>query len=156
MGAVTDELKVPRYLYPLDTRSKYISLGPEGQHLNSDRLFDSGVLHYYDYAHLYNTSTKIVARTTSENRMLQSAEYFLAGFFGLTWTNNASIEVIIEEDGYNNSLAGYDQCNNSNLAVSEGGTNASDIWEKTYLANATARFNAMSSGYTWNTSDAYK
>ena len=88
--------------------------------------------------------------------MLKSAEYFMAGFFGLQWTNNATIEVIVEGDGFNNSLAGYDNCNNSNLAVAAGGTNASEIWEKSYLKHATARFNAMSSGYTWNTSDVYK
>lgn len=88
--------------------------------------------------------------------MLKSAEYFMAGFFGLEWTNNATLEVIIEGDGFNNSLAGYDNCNNSNLAVAEAGVNTSRIWEGIYLKNATARFNAMSSGFTWNTSSVYK
>lgn len=119
-------------------------------------LFDSGVLHYYDYGHLYNTSTKIIARTTTQDRMLKSAEYFMAGFFGLEWTNNATLEVIIEQEGFNNSLAGYFNCNNSNLPVSAGGTNASRIWEATYLKNATARFNAVSTGYKWNASSVYK
>ncbi|KAL8792347.1 MAG: hypothetical protein Q9195_005050 [Heterodermia aff. obscurata] len=118
-------------------------------------LFDSGVLHYYDYGHLYNTSTKIIARTTTQDRMLKSAEYFMAGFFGLEWTNNATLEVIIEQPNFNNSLAGYFQCNNSNLPVATGGTNASIIWEKDYLQNATARFNAITSGINWNTSTVY-
>ena len=39
----------------------YEILVPVGQ----QELFDSGVLHYYDYGHLYNTSTKIIARTTT-------------------------------------------------------------------------------------------
>ncbi len=120
------------------------------------RLFDSGVLHYYQYAHLYNTSTKIIARTTTQDRMLKSGEYFLAGFFGLEWTNNATLEVIIEGDGFNNSLAGYDNCNSSNTAVAAGGTNASIIWENKYLANATARFQALSGNFKWNISDTYK
>jgi len=124
--------------------------------LIANRLFDSGVLHYYDYGHLYNTSTKIIARTTSQDRMLKSAEYFMAGFFGLEWTNNATLEVIIEGDGFNSSLAGYDNCKNSNLAVAEAGVNASRIWEGIYLKNATGRFNAMSSGFVWNTSNVYK
>jgi hypothetical protein len=47
-------------------------------------LFDSGVRFYYDYAQLYNTSTKVIARTTTQNGMLKSAEYFMAGFFGLS------------------------------------------------------------------------
>jgi len=89
--------------------------------------------------------------------MLKSAEYFLAGFFGLEWTNNATLEPIIEGNGqlWNNSLAGYDNCNNSNLAVSSGGTNASIQWENVYLQNATARFNALSPNFKWNVSDVY-
>ncbi|KAL8724074.1 MAG: hypothetical protein Q9181_006998, partial [Wetmoreana brouardii] len=118
-------------------------------------LFDSGVLHYYDYGHLYNTSTKIIARTTTQDRMLKSAEYFMAGFFGLEWTNNATLEIIIEEEGFNNSLAGYFQCNNSNLVVSEGGTNASMVWENIYLQNATKRLQALSPDFKFNVSDVY-
>ena len=119
-------------------------------------LFDSGVLHYYNYGHLYNTSTKIIARTTTQDRMLKSAEYFMAGFFGLSWTNNATLELIIEQPGYNNSLAGYFQCNNSNSAVNAAGTNASVVWEKIYLQNATARLNALSPGFNWTIADTYK
>lgn len=33
-------------------------------------LFDSGVLHYYQYAQLYNPNSKIIARTTTQDRML--------------------------------------------------------------------------------------
>lgn len=87
-------------------------------------LFDSGVTHYYSYGHLYpNNGSKIIARTTTQHRMVESAEYFLAGFFGLGWTNNATLELIIEQQNFNNSLAGYYQCNNSNAAVSQGGKN---------------------------------
>ena len=118
-------------------------------------LFDSGVLHYYDYGRLYNTSTKIIARTTTQDRMLKSAEYFMAGFFGLDWTRNATLEPIIEGNNFNNSLAGYDNCNNSNLAVSSGGTNASTQWQNVYLQNATKRFQSMSGDFTWNVSDVY-
>jgi hypothetical protein len=50
------------------------------------------------YGPLYNPNSKIIVRTTTQDRMLKSAEYFLAGFFGLEWTNNATIEVIIEQD----------------------------------------------------------
>ena len=118
-------------------------------------LFDSGVQFYYGYGALYDTSTKIIARTTSEDRMLKSAEYWMAGFFGLSWTNNASLEVIIEQPFFNNSLAGYFQCNNSNTYVSTGGNNASRIWENKYLANATERLKALSGGYNWTVADTY-
>lgn len=127
--------------------------------IGQQELFDSGVLHYYDYGHLYNTSTKIIARTTTQDRIVKSAEYFMAGFFGLSWTNNATLEVIIEGNFINPdnvTLAGYDNCNNSNTAVNEGGANATAIWTATYLKNATARLNALSGKFfNWTTADAY-
>lgn len=47
------------------------------------------------YGHLYpNNGTKITARTTTQDRMLKSAEYFMAGFFGLQWTQNASLVLV--------------------------------------------------------------
>jgi len=108
------------------------------------RLFDSGSLHQYLYGHLYNNNgSKIIARTTSQDRMLQSAEYFMAGFFGLQWQNNATLEVIIEQNLFNNSLAGYFQCNNSNGPQSAGGSNASTTWQNIYLAAAQPRINAL-------------
>lgn len=108
------------------------------------RLFDSGSLHQYQYGHLYpNNGTKIIARTTTQDRMIQSAEYFLAGFFGLHWPDNATLEVIIEGNGFNNSLAGYDNCRNSNHYRSHGGFNLTNQWAGTYLADATKRIQAM-------------
>lgn len=126
-------------------------LVPKGR----QELFDSGVLFYYNYAQLYNTSTKIIARTTTQDRMLKSAEYFMAGFFGLEWTNNATLETIIEGQGFNNSLAGYSKCNNSNNHLSTAGINASIIWEKKYLSAATHRFGALVTGYSWTRADTY-
>jgi hypothetical protein len=118
-------------------------------------MFDSGVLHYYQYGQLYNTSTKIVARTTTQDRMLKSAEYFMAGFFGLEWTNNATLEVIIEQNGFNDTLAGYYQCPGSNNPPATTGNNATLAWEAIYLANATARFAALIPGYNWTLADTY-
>jgi len=117
-------------------------------------LFNHGIDQYYAYGRLYNTSTKIIARTTTQDRMVQSAEYFMTGFFGSTWTNNATLELIIDQIFYNNSLSGYNQCNDSNTYVSEGGDNASAIWEAIYLKNAQARFNALGN-YNWSISDVY-
>jgi len=118
-------------------------------------LFDSGILHYYQYAQLYNPNSKIIARTTTQDRMLKSAEYFMAGFFGLEWTKNATIEVIIEENGYNNSLAGYDNCNNSNNFRNAGGTIASTKWVAIYLQDATTRLQSMIHGINWTIADTY-
>lgn len=101
-------------------------LVPKGR----QELFDSGILHSYMYSSLYNPHSKIIVRTTTQDRMLKSAEYFMAGFFGLEWTNNATIEVIIEADGFNNSLAGSKACPNSKK---ERGSNATYEWVDVYL-----------------------
>ena len=119
------------------------------------RLFDSGVLHYYEYGHLYNRTKKIIARTTTQDRMLKSAEYFLAGFFGLEWPKNATLEVIIEQPGFNNSLAGDLNCKNAGTGVSTGGTNASVVWQNVYLPKAVQRFQRLSTGFTWNVTSVY-
>lgn len=75
------------------------------------------------------------------------------------WTKNATLEVIIEGNFVNPdnvTLAGYDNCNNSNAAVNAGGNNASAIWVASYLKNATARFNALSGkSFNWSAADIY-
>ncbi|KAG7132294.1 3-phytase A like protein [Verticillium longisporum] len=122
-------------------------LVPKGR----SELFESGVLHSYMYSQLYNANSKIIVRTT--DRMLKSAEYFLAGFFGLEWTNNATIEVIIEQGGFNNSLAGYLNC--PNAWKHQVGTEASLDWQSRYLANATTRLQGLIEGYDWTIEDTY-
>ncbi|KAK8079391.1 histidine phosphatase superfamily [Apiospora hydei] len=118
-------------------------------------LFDSGVLHYYNYGSLYNTSTKILARTTSQDRMLKSAEYFMAGFFGLEWAQNVTLEPILETWGLNNSLAGYFGCENALNFRSQGGNNASHEWEHVYLKDATERLRKFTGNYEWTIADSY-
>jgi hypothetical protein len=121
-------------------------------------LYDSGVLHQYLYGHLTPANySKIIARTTTQDRMLKSAENWMAGFFGLDWTQNATLVLARENltGTFNNSLAGYYDCPNSNTAVSQGGNNASLIWESIYLANATARLHAEAPGFNWTLSDSY-
>ena len=79
----------------------------------------------------------------------------MAGFFGLNWGENATLEVIIEQTGFNATLAGYDNCNNSNTYVSAGGSNASAAWQAIYLQDATERLKAQAGGFNWTTSDTY-
>lgn len=124
--------------------------------IGKQELFDSGVYHYYQYGSLYpNNGTKIIARSTTEDRMVKSAEYFLAGFFGLQWQNNATLELIIDETGYNNSLSGYNACPNNENFRTTAGANASVEWEAIYLKNATSRLNALSTGFNWTTAYTY-
>lgn len=126
--------------------------------VGKQELFDSGTLHQIEYGHLYpNNGTKIIARTTTEDRMLKSAEYFMAGFFGLGWTDNATLVLAIENGTgiWNNTLAGYDNCNNSNTYVSTGGSNATKEWYGIYLADAAKRLNQYGPQFNWSTEDAY-
>jgi len=127
----------------------YEILVPRGR----QELFDSGVLHSYMYSQLYKPGSKIIARTTTQDRMLKSAENFMAGFFGLEWTNNATLELIIEQPGFNNSLAGYIGCPNS--YKDRAGQNATVDWVMKYLDNATKRFQGMLEGLDWDVADTY-
>lgn len=102
-------------------------LVPKGR----QELYDSGVLHSYMYGRLYNPNSKIIVRTTTQDRMLKSAENWVSGFFGLEWTNNATIEVIIEDGGFNNSLAGSLNCPNA-WPTGTGGE-ARSTWINIYL-----------------------
>ena len=79
----------------------------------------------------------------------------MAGFFGLQWTNNATIEVIIEQNGFNNSLAGYDNCKNSNNNRNSGGIEAAQEWVAIYLQDATKRFQGMIIDFEWTIVDTY-
>lgn len=120
-------------------------------------LFESGTLHQYSYGHLYPNDGKIVARSTTQRRMIESAEYFLAGFFGLEWTNNATLVLARENltGTFNNSLTGYQNCPNANNYRSLGGSNATKEWTGIYLANATERLRAQAPGFNWTVTDSY-
>ncbi|KAF2128041.1 phosphoglycerate mutase-like protein [Dothidotthia symphoricarpi CBS 119687] len=122
--------------------------------MGKQELFNSGTLHYYQYGHLYpNNGSKIVVRSTTQRRMTESAEYFLAGFFGLGWTQNATLELAIESPGFNNTLAGYKQCNHSSW---ETARESLMEWVEIYLADAHKRFRANITGdLDWTLSDTY-
>lgn len=40
-------------------------------------LFESGILHYYQYGQLYNPYSKIIVRTTTQDRMLKVGPYVM-------------------------------------------------------------------------------
>ncbi|KAL3457134.1 phosphoglycerate mutase-like protein [Aspergillus heterothallicus] len=121
-----------------------------------EELFESGVLNWFNYGHLYNSSSKLVVRTTTQNRMLESAKNFLAGFFGLDWTEKANLLAMVESTGYNNSLIGMYTCTNAlrYLSSADFGKPIA-TWRDTYLKKRTAAFNKISGSYTWTTSSVY-
>ncbi|KAF2268328.1 3-phytase A precursor [Lojkania enalia] len=122
--------------------------------IGKQELFNSGTLHYYQYGHLFsNNGSKIIARTTTQRRMLESAEYFLAGFFGLGWTQNATLELVIESKDFNNTMAGYKLCNHSSWDMSQDVVNK---WINIYLVDAHSRIKSNISGdLDWTISDTY-
>lgn len=108
--------------------------------IGAQQLFDSGVYHYYQYGRLLNQTLghKPVIRTPSQSRMLNSSRYFTLGFFGFDAPQKINLEVIIESDGFNNTLAPYDTCEASNN-VTIGDTYLRPVWEKIYLQDAVKR-----------------
>jgi hypothetical protein len=79
----------------------------------------------------------------------------MAGFFGLEWTNNATLELVIEANGFNNSLAGYKNCPNSVNFRNTGGLNATQVWKEIYLKPATTRLQSLIKNYNWTIEDSY-
>lgn len=118
-------------------------------------LFDSGILHWYNYGRLYDPSTRIIARTTTMDRMLQSAENFMAGFFGLNWRDNATIEAVVEAAGFNGSASAYGQCPNCVKPLSNTASDAVDRWMNIYLHGATRRLRQHVHGYNFTVEDLY-
>ncbi|KAE8140786.1 histidine phosphatase superfamily [Aspergillus pseudotamarii] len=129
-------------------------LVPKGR----QELFDSGVLNYYNYGHLYNESLghKLVARTTTQDRMLKSAENFLAGFFGLNWTDKANLLAIIENVGFNNSLVGTYSCTNAMTVMANTSIyEPMNQWVNIYLKNRATVLKELSGSYNWTATDSH-
>ncbi|UZJ55613.1 hypothetical protein CBS101457_004933 [Exobasidium rhododendri] len=131
--------------------------------VGTQELFDSGVHSFYRYGKLYNATTqthKPVVRTTSEQRMLDSARFFNLGFFGFNASELVDLEVIIENGegltstSSNNTLAPYDTCNNSDT-ITIGDTYLRPVWDPIYLANATTRLQQYVTGLNLTTELVY-
>lgn len=126
--------------------------------LGNNQLFNNGVKSFFRYGQLFDWENikKIVTRSTTESRMTKSAEYFLSGFFGLDWTDYAELELLIEESGFNNTLAAWNDCtNNAYTYGSIAYPQLADFKEK-YLSDAVDRFNSQVEGYNFTTSDLFE
>ncbi|CAG8094246.1 unnamed protein product [Penicillium olsonii] len=88
---------------------------------------------------------KPVFRTTSQARILESARWWLSGFFGNSGANSSysqyDLVVIPEEGGFNNTLASYEACVGD---VEEGyaGDNAAEIFISRYTKDARSRLSS--------------
>ncbi|TFY63429.1 hypothetical protein EVJ58_g3259 [Rhodofomes roseus] len=120
--------------------------------------FDLGVGFRVKYGQLLTEFKDLpVFRTTSENRMVESAIHFAAGFFGVPdYQTSYHQEIIIESSGFNNTLAPWNACPNSNDAVAgDLGGYASGNWTQVYLNATTSRLQQYITGLNLTTSDVY-
>lgn len=136
-------------------------------------LFTSGSKFWGSHGHLlYNSSSaswssdlnkfpdgsprpKPLLRATTQYRIEDSARAWAAGFFG-TYGHPATdpdtrneYELILqtEEMGYNNSLAGYFGCPNSEAKHAETGSDRKWKWVENYLKDAAKRLQHLLPGY---------
>lgn len=115
-----------------------------------DSLFSNGVAFRYRYGNLLNAFTDLpVFRTTSEDRMLDSALNFAAGFFEIrTYETDYHQEIIIEENNFNNTLAPYYACPNANTEdIGNFGSTQAKKWANIYLKDARKRLQPMIPGF---------
>ncbi|KAI0734593.1 histidine phosphatase superfamily [Fomitopsis betulina] len=129
-------------------------LTPEGR----QQPFDLGVGFRVKYGSLLSKFTNLpVWRTTSENRMVESAIHFAAGFYGVPdYQTSYHQEIIIEASGFNNTLAPWNACPNSNNAVAgDLGGYASGNWSNVYLNDTVSRLQQYVTGINLTTSDLY-
>ncbi|KAG2055004.1 phosphoglycerate mutase-like protein [Suillus hirtellus] len=114
-----------------------------------ESLFSNGVAFRYRYGKLLNAFTDLpVFRTTSQDRMLDSALNFAAGFFELrTYETDYHQEIIIEKINFNNTLAPFQVCPNANSDdIGNYGDTKTSEWADIYLQDARRRLQPMIQG----------
>ncbi|KAL4069727.1 histidine phosphatase superfamily [Scleroderma yunnanense] len=119
-------------------------------------LFNTGVAFRYRYGELLNAFTELpVFRTTSEDRMVDSALNFAAGFFDIrTYERDYHQEYLIEADNMNNTLSPSSSCPNAQTDDIGGfGSTQSDKWKNIYLKSALSRLQPMITGYNLTITD---
>lgn len=118
--------------------------------LGNKQLFDKGAKTFFQYGGLYdwdNLEDKIVVRSTSQERMTKSALYFLNGFFGLDWEKYAFLELLVEDDKVNNTLAAWNGCANNAFSYGYVEYPQLEVFKKNYLTKAAKRINKNISGF---------
>jgi hypothetical protein len=116
---------------------------------------EQGFLAYDRSLNMYTNGTQRampVLRSTSQSRIQTSARAWAAGFFGVYDSPKYppvdndelyKLVLITEQDGYNNTLASYDGCPNSNNDTIITGKARQDEWIQVYLADAAERLQKL-------------
>ncbi|KAI0066187.1 phosphoglycerate mutase-like protein [Artomyces pyxidatus] len=95
-----------------------------------------------------------VWRTTSQERMVDSALQFAAGFFGIQEYENSYHQLVeIEATGFNSTLAAYDVCPNANNAIGLLGYKMANKWGAIYTAPIIKRLSQYIQGVNFTAND---
>ncbi|KAI0302585.1 phosphoglycerate mutase-like protein [Russula brevipes] len=123
--------------------------------LGRQQLYELGVNTRIRYGDLLKEATDLpVWRTTSQERMLDSALQFAAGFFGVQEYSTSYHQLIeIESPGFNSTLAPYYQCPNANNAIGGFGAVQAGKWASTYTVPIIKRLQPFISGVNLTATD---
>nr|AWT08575.1 PHYB [Pichia kudriavzevii] len=87
--------------------------------------------------------------------MTFSAEYFLAGFYGLDWHDKANLEIIIEDKGYNNTLSPKYACDIKSKTEETTRDVTTPLLER-YTKKAVERLNNQIEGIRFSAENIYE
>ncbi|KIK61887.1 hypothetical protein GYMLUDRAFT_165643 [Collybiopsis luxurians FD-317 M1] len=124
------------------------------------QLYDLGISMRLKYGFLLNNFTEAnmipVFRTESQHRMLHSALNFAIGFFGYPLEGQYQQSTIIQEDGFNNTLAPDSTCKNANKdSLGSRGDWYVKRWAAIYLKQALKRLQSQLDGYKLSFNDVH-
>ena len=123
-------------------------------HQGAQENFDSGVRAYYQYAKLLeNVKEKPVFRTTSQSRMLDTARYWLLGFFGWDAPNKVNLEVIPETSSGQNNTLFPSACKNGYTLGMQVAKGVTKQWQEKYMPPILKRLQKDINGYNLTTDD---
>jgi hypothetical protein len=82
--------------------------------------------------------------------------HFAAGFFGVqSYQSDYHQSIVIEAPGFNNTLAPYDTCSNSNNAIGDFGGVQEAKWIPIYLAGAVKRLQPLINGVNLTAAEVF-
>nr|ODN93254.1 acid phosphatase [Cryptococcus depauperatus CBS 7841] len=121
--------------------------------------FELGVAFRQQYGSLLNNFTDAgtlpVFRTESQDRMVKTAQNFLAGMFGVPeFMDQANLLLMVETSGVNNTGAPYETCPNANI-VSRGslGSTAANTFARNVFNSTLSRIQQQIDGITLTLDD---
>lgn len=116
-------------------------------------MFDAGSHAYYDYAGLLDH--KLFVRTTSQNRMLESARYWALGFFGWDAPSRMRFQVMDEARHKNNTLSPKYSCKNARKKRFKWGNGLSETWRAVFLPPIATRLQSYVQGLELSLDDVF-